>query len=132
VVRLVIDDPLSERAVAAFTAFVEASSEVVAPTLLLFEVTNVIHRYRHAQLITTATAEACLEACLRLPIRLLSGAELHLQALRLASALKLPAAYDAHYLAAAKSVEAEFWTADARLARLVGNALPWVHLVSCG
>jgi hypothetical protein len=44
--------------------------------------------------------------------------------------LSLPAAYDAHYLALAERVGAEFWTTDRRLANKVREALPWVHLLA--
>jgi len=55
---------------------------------------------------------------------------LHRRALQLAEALSLPAAYDAHYLALAERVGAEFWTTDRRLANKVREALPWVHLLA--
>jgi predicted nucleic acid-binding protein len=41
----------------------------------------------------------------------------------------LPAAYDAHYLALARSLDVEFWTADARLARQVGERGPRVMVL---
>jgi len=65
-----------------------------------------------------------------LPFHLYSDAELHGQALTMAARFNLPAAYDAHYLAVAEQVDAAFWTTDRRLANTVGDALPWVHLVS--
>jgi predicted nucleic acid-binding protein len=49
--------------------------------------------------------------------------------LDLADRFALPAAYDAHYLALADWLGGEFWTADRRLAKAVGEALPWVRLV---
>jgi predicted nucleic acid-binding protein len=41
----------------------------------------------------------------------------------------LRAAYDAHYLALAGSLEAGFWTTDAELVDVVGDELWWVRLV---
>jgi predicted nucleic acid-binding protein len=64
-----------------------------------------------------------------LPIRLEAGARLQRRALAMASELALPAAYDAHYLALARSLDAEFWTADARLARQVGERGPRVMVL---
>ncbi len=37
--------------------------------------------------------------------------------------------YDAHYLALAARLGAEFWTADQRLVNTVQSALPWVRFV---
>jgi alpha-galactosidase len=45
----------------------------------------------------------------------------------LAQRLALPAAHDAHYLALAERLGAEFWTADQRLVRAVQPQLSWVH-----
>ena len=36
---------------------------------------------------------------------------------------------DAHYLALAQRLGAEFWTADRRLVQAVQATLPWVNLV---
>ena len=64
-----------------------------------------------------------------LSLRFHSETELHPRALALAERFSLRAAYDAHYLALAEWLGGEFWTADAALVRVVGAALPWVHLV---
>jgi predicted nucleic acid-binding protein len=70
-----------------------------------------------------------LRAALSLPLRLYGEPELHARALDLAERLSLPAAYDAHYLALADWLGAEFWTADQRLVRAVQDELPWVRAV---
>ena len=66
---------------------------------------------------------------LDMPVRLHDEAPLHERALALADRFALPAAYDAHYLALAEHLEAEFWTTDRRLTVKVQSSLPWVHLV---
>ncbi len=55
--------------------------------------------------------------------------ELHQQALLLAQRFSLSATYDAHYLALAEKMNAEFWSADRRLIQRVQSALPWVNLL---
>jgi predicted nucleic acid-binding protein len=92
-------------------------------------VSNALHRYVvHGELLPEEALEG-LEAALDLGITLYGDRELHKRALRLAERLSLPAAYDAHYLALAETLGAEFWTADRRLIDAVGAALPWVHKV---
>jgi predicted nucleic acid-binding protein len=103
---------------------------VVAPTLLLYEVTNVLHRYRHAGLISREAALAALDAALGLPVALEGGAALHRRAAELAHELGLAAAYDAHYLALAETLACELWTTDAKLTRRVSAILRWVRLVA--
>ena len=56
-----------------------------------------------------------------LPIKLFGDADLHIQAVQLASRYGLLATYDAHYLALADHLEAELWTA-------VESELLWVRL----
>ena len=70
-----------------------------------------------------------LKAAQALPLRLYGEPELHTRALDLAECFSLPAAYDAHYLALADWLGAEFWTADLRLARVVQDELPWVRVL---
>lgn len=70
-----------------------------------------------------------LQAALALPVRLYGEADLHRRALDMAQRLALPAAYDAHYLALAEWLGGSMWTADRRLARAVGDQLPWVNVV---
>ena len=88
---------------------------------------NALRRYVvHGELLPEEAVEA-LEVALGLDITLYGDADLHRRALELADHLALPATYDAHYLALAKTLGAEFWTADRRLAKAVGAVLPWVH-----
>ena len=102
---------------------------LVAPTLLYYEVSNALRRYAaQGELLPEEAAEA-LEAALRLGIVLYGDADLHQRALELAARFSLPATYDAHYLALAERLGAEFWTADRRLTQAVQATLPWVKLL---
>ena len=102
---------------------------IVAPQLFRFEVTNALYRLRRANVLSADSARDALEAALRLPIELISSEEMHQQASDIAARFNRPAAYDAHYLALAESLGADFWTADQRLFNTVQHELPWVHLV---
>lgn len=126
VIRLVAD-PDDERVRATWERWEADRRYFVAPTLLLYEVSNALYRYQHAEMISAAAVRLALRAALALPIRLYGEPELHAMALDLAGRLSLPAAYDAHYLALAEWLGGEFWTADQRLVRAVEDVLPWVH-----
>ena len=77
--------------------------------------------------ISLETALGLLDDFLAFTIEFRNPEWLHGQALILADAFGLPAAYDAHYLALAEHHECELWTADRRLLRTVGNSLPFVR-----
>ena len=126
VIRLVVD-PGDDAVKAAWDAWDADHRLIAAPALITYEVTNALHRYRRAGLMSREAVRLALRAALALPIQLYADPELHLRAAELADELDLPAAYDAHYLALAEWLGGELWTADLRLARAVEDRLPWVR-----
>ncbi len=127
VVRLVVDALDSERVHALWTRWQAQGRVLVAPSLLYYEVANALFRYEQAGELTGEEGQQALGAALTLPVELSSGAAVHVEAVLLARRLGLKATYDAHYLALAERLGAEFWTADRRLARQVAPSLPWVR-----
>ncbi len=107
----------------------EQNYQIIAPTLFGYEVTNVFHRMSLAGQISPEEAEQLLEEALNLGITLYGDKALHERALALARSLNLSAAYDAHYLALAESINAEFYTSDKRLFNSVKDTINWIHLV---
>jgi predicted nucleic acid-binding protein len=95
---------------------------VVAPALLFYEVVNALYHYQRHGWLSPAAIESALRAALALPIELVEDAEMHLQAPALAERYRLPATHDAHYLALAERLAADFWTADQRLFRTLRSA----------
>ena len=107
----------------------EQNYQIIAPTLFGYEVTNVFHRMSLAGQISPEEAEQLLEEALNLGITLYGDKALHERALALARSLNLSAAYDAHYLALAESINAEFYTSDKRLFNSVKDTITWINLV---
>ena len=103
---------------------------IVAPTLIIYEVSNAFHRARVAGQITQEEANQFLERALNLEITFYGNAELHRKALQIAQRHNLSATYDAHYLALAERLGIEFWTADKRLFNAVHSSLSWINLVT--
>lgn len=125
--RLLLDGEMASQADDLWETWHREGRRLIAPTLLYYEVTNALHRYLAHGDLSPAEVKTLLNLALRLDIELIGDAELHHRALQLARAFSLPAANDAYYLALAERLEAEFWTADARLAQAVQDRLPWVH-----
>lgn len=128
VIRLVTD-PAAEAVQRRWEQWDAERRQLAAPALLYYEVTNALYRYQRLGFIGSSAVQQALEAALALPLRVYTEVDLHWRALELAGRFSLPAAYDAHYLALAEWLGAEFWTSDGRLARTVQAALPWVHVV---
>ena len=130
IVRLLVSEETAFQADAVWEQWHQAERPLVAPTLLYYEISNALHRYVIHGRLSPAEVATLLDVALRLDIVLYGDAELHRRALQLAESLSLAATYDAHYLALAERLGAEFWTADRRLARAVRSALPWVNLLA--
>ncbi len=129
VVKLVQANSETSPFIVLWDEWQERNRQIIAPTLLGYEVTNVFHRMSIAGQISPEEAEQLLEDALSLGISLSGDKALHERALILARSLNLPAAYDAHYLALAEKFNAEFYTSDKRLFNSVNNTLSWIHLV---
>jgi predicted nucleic acid-binding protein len=125
--RWLLDEGAASQADALWETWHREGRRLVAPTLLYYEVANALHRYTAHGDLSPEEAEALLDLALRIGVELVSDAGLHRRALQLARTFSLPAVYDAHYLALAERLGAEFWTADARLAQALRDRLPWVH-----
>ncbi len=129
VVRLLESDQPGAEPLRLWRHWQQTGQRLVAPTLLYYEVSNALYKYVRQKTLSSATAQQLMENALHLDIDLVTYPELHQEALRLAHEWRLPATYDAHYLALARRLQAPFWTADRRLARLVRPHFPHVHLL---
>jgi len=108
-------------------AWVSNETNLVAPALLFYEVTNGLYQQEKNKLLSPETIWKALEYSLDLPITLVNEKNLHLRAREIAIQYKLPATYDAHYLALAEWMDIDLWTADMRLVKAVKSfGLRWV------
>ncbi|WP_395245503.1 type II toxin-antitoxin system VapC family toxin [Agromyces sp. MMS24-K17] len=92
---------------------------VLAPTLLHFEVANILRRRRNAGLLSDAEASLAHARLLDLPIDLWPWEAIAHRAWRLGTNLS---SYDAAYVALAEQVGATLLTRDARIAAAPGTA----------
>lgn len=128
VVRLLLNDDPGADIVALWKEWHIAEYSLVAPSLIFYEVSNVLHQYaRHGRL-RVDDVETGLQFAFRLNIKTIGDIFLHRRAVTIAQQWSLPATYDAHYLAAAERYNAQFWTTDKRLVSAVQADMPWVQL----
>jgi predicted nucleic acid-binding protein len=112
-----------------WSEFVAADVEIVAPTLLTYELANALHQQWRLGRLGAERAGDLLDVAQALPIALHGDPHLHARALELAAAHNLPAAYNAHYVALAERFRVPLWICDRRLAKEMGQGPPEVHLV---
>ena len=127
--KWILAEEYSDKALRLYQDAVANGQSIVAPTLLPYEVTNILRLRTLRGSLPAGQAQPLLAQYLTFPIRLLSPETLHREALRLSESFALPAAYDAHYLALAQLLSCELWTDDRRLLRQLGGKLTFVRAI---
>ena len=128
ITRLVIPPDDSNRIGGLWRRWKSEERQIIAPALLLYEISNALHQYTRHGLLSDDEVKEVLESIVLLDIEIFENITIHLGAIEIARQMGLKATYDAHYLALAQQMNAEFWTTDARLVNAVGKTLSWVHL----
>ena len=119
----------SATALALVTEWVNNSMTVLAPGLLIYEITNVLYKNVRKNLITLDGARDALREIFlsKLELDFSEDPAQSIRALELAHRFGLLAAYDPQYLALAEREDCEYWTADERLWNSVKRELAWVR-----
>lgn len=129
VVLRVLNAPEHPAVAQLWSEFAAADAELIAPTLLTYELANALHQQWRAGRLSSGSSRDLLDVAQALPIDLHGDDQLHVRALELAEEYGLPAIYDAHYLALAERFRVPLWTCDLGLAKAVRRDKPEVHLV---
>ena len=90
---------------------------VLAPSLLLFELTNALYQQIRSGDLDIDGAEMAIDRIRTLPVQFVESEHLTRRPLELTSLLGQGAIYDSLYLALAESLECDLWTADGRFYR---------------
>jgi predicted nucleic acid-binding protein len=129
VVKLVNNPSETSPYLALWDQWEQNQTQIISPTLLCYEVTNVFHRMRRAEQLQNKEAQKSLSNALNLPIRFYDDHLLYQQAFEIAQKFNLSAAYDAHYLALAQRFQAVLYTGDKRLFNTVHSTFSGIYLV---
>ena len=120
----------SSQARALLRDALEKREPIIAPPLLASEVTNVIRQHMRQGHLELGEARALLAQLFAVPLSLQAPRTMYDRALVLADQYRLPAVYDAHYVALAELLGATLWTADQRLLRALGGQLSFVSWIA--
>ena len=130
--KWVLAEPDSNTAVILLNKWTDKGMSVIAPALFTYEVTNILYRQVVAGKLTYEEAKQGLIDLFSIGVLLKFSLyeDISIQAMEFAHQLKLPATYDAHYLALALDENCECWTADKRLWNIVKGKFSWVRWFS--
>jgi predicted nucleic acid-binding protein len=109
-----IPEVYTNQALTLANQWAQEETQLIAPCLMLTEVTNAFYkRVVRGDIGVTAAIEA-LHVVMEFGIEIREEPGLHSQAIKLAHQLKRPTTYDCHYLALAEIHHCALWTGDER------------------
>ena len=128
---LVLPLPYSEKSLELFQALGQAGSVIHAPSLWSYEVVSALRKAFVHRLLEQDELDQSLRYLRDLSVHdVPQTLWLQRQSLVWADRLGSTKAYDSAYLAAAESLQAEFWTADRSLANAAKETgAVWVHCI---
>ncbi len=133
VVKWVLAEADSHQAVNLLQEWLRREVVILAPTLLIYEVANVLYQQNRKGKLTLQETQGLLGHVLfslKLDFGFSQDRDLTQRAIELACCFDLPASYDAFYLALAERENCEFWTADTRMLRAIKAKLDWVRCLN--
>jgi predicted nucleic acid-binding protein len=119
----------SQPALTLAERWARAGTRLLAPCLLLAEVTNALYKRIVRREMELDAAQAALRIVLGFPIEIREEPGLQERAIILAHKLRQPTTYDCHYLALAEHHQCDLWTGDQRFHRSVKDTMPFVKWV---
>lgn len=128
-VKAVLPNPMQAHCLSLVQTFTEM--QPAAPALWAYETTSAVAKAVHFKELTEKEARQVLEKLDNLGVHLfLADAEQNQAAFEWTLQLKRASAYDSYYLALARTLECELWTADKRLFNALQDAhLDWLHWI---
>ena len=129
IIRSLTPNPDLQDATGLLEQLVENKQPLIAPSLLSYEVSSVLHRLQHLNRVESQIAQEAFVTFQQLGITLIDSPQLHNLAWRLAQQFGHSRTYDAAYLAVAQLYNAEMWTADKKLYNTVYEQLSWVRIL---
>ncbi|HLX57261.1 MAG TPA: type II toxin-antitoxin system VapC family toxin [Ktedonobacteraceae bacterium] len=128
-IKWAIKEEDSHIALALLSEWTEKGMIILAPGLLSYEAANVLHQsVRKGRLSLVEAQDALSEIIFDIvTFDFAVTPDLSIRAIQLAQQFRLPAAYDAQYVALAESKACELWTADLRMWNSLQGKLGWVH-----
>jgi predicted nucleic acid-binding protein len=117
----------TEHASTLIAQLAQQSVQMIAPTLLHYELVAVARKWVYRQLTTLEQARKALDTLLSYPVITIVDEALLRRAYELATEHNRPTAYDAQYLAVSERYQCHFWTADERLYNAVNGTFPDIY-----
>ena len=126
ILKLVLPEDNSEKVHTIWTEWVTKRKNVHAPYLLIYETQSVIRNKVYRKELTLEEGITASEILKEQEIIFFYSPMTVKIARDFANNYNRPTLYDSFYLAVAKEIESELWTADRKLINSLNNEIPWV------
>jgi len=127
-IKVVVPEAGSDKADALFEQWANEEIQLIAPVFFEVETDSILRqKVSLRRELTADQAERAFASLRALPIKTTHSAEQRERAWEIASVFQFPTVYDATYLALAELSKCDFWTADEKLFKQVGDKLTFVQ-----
>lgn len=127
--KIFLPESKSDQVEDLWKRWIEDHIEIVAPTLIIFEVSSVIRNKVYRNILSEEEGEEIIKL-LKIPdFSLIYTEELLDIAWEVSTALNTPTLYDCFYLALPKLLRIPLWTADKKLYQSTKREFPFVNLL---
>lgn len=127
--KLVLPEDYSDKVHLIWSQWVKKRADIYAPYLLMYETHSVIRNKVYRNELAPEEGETAIEVLMGQNIMLYHARTVEKIAWEFAKKYDRPTLYDAFYLAVAKELKTELWTADKRLCSSLNNEISWVRYV---
>ena len=129
VLKLVLPEDYSDKVHQIWSKWVKNGVDICAPYLLVYETHSVIRNKVYRKELTSEEGQSAIKVLMEQNIILYHARTLGEIAWEFARQYDRPTLYGAFYLAVAKELKTEFWTADKKLHNRIGNEINWMRSV---
>jgi predicted nucleic acid-binding protein len=127
--KIFLPENKSDQTEELWKAWVGDHVEVVAPTLITFEVSSVVRNKVFRDMLSESEGGEIISLLKQLDISLIYTEELLDIAWEIGTILNTPNLYDCFYLALPRLLRIPLWTADKKLFRSAQKEFPFVNLL---
>lgn len=127
--KIFLPEDKSDEAEERWTNWIEESIEVVAPALIVFEVSSVLRNKVYRGILGKDDAKEIIDQIGHLNLTLIYNEELLDIAWEIGSTLKSSALYDCFYIALSKFLSIPLWTADKKLYNSARRKFSFINLL---
>jgi predicted nucleic acid-binding protein len=127
--KILLPENKSEQAEILWKSWIKDSIRVVAPTLIVFEVSSVLRNKIYRGILENGDARELINQIKHLDITLIYTDDLLDLAWEIGEILKTSTLYDCFYIALSKFLGAPLWTADRKLYNSAKEEIPLINVI---